>query len=179
MSTINLHKENGQRLVWFVKRNFLHFTTYVNQTTILYALNLYSDVSSLFFNKTGKKTFSRSREKLRINLGTRCSFPRELGEKHITFCSEAFCFQVVQSQNRFYLKKKEKNWLFLLPRRLLSKLYITSQEGAGLGTFGTLSLPTCYCSQLYLPRPRVLGSYKRHFERPQYFLLLPQHEALD
>lgn len=32
-----------------------HFTMYVNQTLKLYALNLYSDVCQLFFNKTGGK----------------------------------------------------------------------------------------------------------------------------
>ena len=30
-----------------------HFTIYVNQTIMLYAFNLYSDVCQLFFNKTG------------------------------------------------------------------------------------------------------------------------------
>ena len=31
-----------------------HFTIYVNQIIMLYALNLYSDVCQLFLNKTGK-----------------------------------------------------------------------------------------------------------------------------
>ena len=31
-----------------------HFTMYVNQTIMLYALNLYSDVCQSFFNTTGK-----------------------------------------------------------------------------------------------------------------------------
>ena len=30
-----------------------HFTIYVNQTIMLYTLNLYSDVCQLFLNKTG------------------------------------------------------------------------------------------------------------------------------
>ena len=30
-----------------------HFTIYVNQTIMLYALNSYSDVCQLFLNKTG------------------------------------------------------------------------------------------------------------------------------
>ena len=31
-----------------------HFTVYVNQTIMLYTLNLYSDACQLFLNKTGK-----------------------------------------------------------------------------------------------------------------------------
>lgn len=32
-----------------------HFIRYINQTTMLYALNLHSDVCQLFLSKTGEK----------------------------------------------------------------------------------------------------------------------------
>ena len=34
-----------------------HFTIYVNQTTMLYTFNLYSNVCQLFLNKTGIKNY--------------------------------------------------------------------------------------------------------------------------
>lgn len=60
-----------------------------------------------------------SKEMLRINMGPEYYFPKELGKKHIIFSSETSCFQVVLSQNKevFFLKKKEKNWLFSLPQK--------------------------------------------------------------
>lgn len=52
---------------------------------------------------------------MRLNLRTKCPFPRKLG-KNITFCPKAFWFQVVQSHNKeSFKRKKEKKKLFPLP----------------------------------------------------------------
>ena len=94
----------------------------------------------------------------------------------------ASCFQAVQSlKQRDFLKERKtrKMCLFLLPKNLYASATLRGQEHTGLGTFGGSFLPTCYCFQLYLLRTKVLGSYKRHFERPQHFLFLLQHEALN
>ena len=40
-----------------------HFTIYIIQTVMLYALNLYSDVCQLFLNKNGGKTGKKEGEK--------------------------------------------------------------------------------------------------------------------
>lgn len=36
-----------------------HFTVYVDQTIMLYALNLHSDICQLFLNKIGKERFEK------------------------------------------------------------------------------------------------------------------------
>ena len=41
-----------------------HFTIYIVQTVMLYALNLYNDVCQLFLNKNGGKQVKKKRKKV-------------------------------------------------------------------------------------------------------------------
>lgn len=56
-----------------------------------------------------------------------------VGEAHHNLPRGLLAFKQYNPQIEIFFKKK--NWLFLLPKRLVSKLQIRGGEGAGLRTF--------------------------------------------